>query len=134
VGGAILFALGIDYLLPREWFVSELVMQGDCCHEEIGLFNIISAVVLILLLINALFLHRHHNHEEEFMEETEATCFMVEGMNCSHCAANVEKAIRSVEGVENVSVFLSEKQALVSGNYDEYAVREAVENIGYKIK
>ena len=68
------------------------------------------------------------------MEETEATCFMVEGMNCSHCAANVEKAIRSVEGVENVSVFLSEKQAVVSGNYDEKAVREAVESIGYKIK
>lgn len=134
VGGAVLFALGIDYLLPREWFVSELVMQGDCCHEEIGLFNIISAVVLILLLINALFLHRHHNHEEEFTEETEATCFIVEGMHCSHCAANVEKAIRSVEGVENVSVILSEKQAVVSGNYDENAVREAVESIGYKIK
>lgn len=134
VGGAVLFALGIDYLLPREWFVSELVMQGDCCHEEIGLFNIISAVVLILLLINALFLHRHHHHEEEFTEETEATCFMVEGMHCSHCAANVEKAIRSVEGVENVSVILSEKQAVVSGNYDENAVREAVESIGYKIK
>lgn len=134
VGGAVLFALGIDYLLPREWFVSELVMQGDCCHEEIGLFNIISAVVLILLLINALFLHRHHNHEEEFTEETEATCFIVEGMHCSHCAANVEKAIRSVEGVENVSVILSEKQAVVSGNYDEKAVREAVESIGYKIK
>lgn len=134
VGGAVLFALGIDYLLPREWFVSELVMQGDCCHEGIGLFNIISAVVLILLLINALFLHRHHNHEEEFTEETEATCFIVEGMHCSHCAANVEKAIRSVEGVENVSVILSEKQAVVSGNYDEIAVREAVESIGYKIK
>lgn len=134
VGGAVLFALGIDYLLPREWFVSELVMQGDCCHEGIGLFNIISAVVLILLLINALFLHRHHNHEEEFTEETEATCFIVEGMHCSHCAANVEKAIRSVEGVENVSVILSEKQAVVSGNYDEKAVREAVESIGYKIK
>ena len=134
VGGAVLFALGIDYLLPREWFVSELVMQGDCCHEGIGLFNIISAVVLILLLINALFLHRHHNHEEEFMEEIESTCFIVDGMHCSHCAANVEKAIRSVEGVENVSVILSEKQAVVSGNYDENAVREAVESIGYKIK
>ena len=134
VGGAVLFALGIDYLLPREWFVSELVMQGDCCHEGIGLFNIISAVILILLLINALFLHRHHHHEEEFTTEVEATCFIVEGMNCSHCAANVEKAIRSVEGVENVSVILSEKQAVVSGNYDENSVREAVESIGYKIK
>ena len=135
VGGAILFALGIDYLLPREWFVSELVMQGDCCHEGIGLFNIVSAVVLILLLINALFLHRHHHHHEEALtSEAETTCFMVEGMHCSHCAANVERAIKSVEGVENVSVQLSEKQAVVTGNYDENAVREAVESIGYKIK
>ena len=54
-------------------------------------------------------------------------------MHCSHCAANVEKAISSVEGVESCSVSLSEKSATVSGHADDAAVREAVESIGYAI-
>lgn len=143
VGGAVAFGLGIDYLLPREWFTSGLVMQGSCCAEEgFSLFNTICAVALILMLIYALFLHRLHHHdgcccEEEccccHAEQKECKTYYIEGMHCSHCAANVEKAISSVEGVESCSVILSEKSATVSGHADDAAVREAVESIGYTI-
>lgn len=143
VGGAVAFGLGIDYLLPREWFTSGLVMQGSCCAEEgFSLFNTICAVALILMLIYALFLHRLHHHdgcccEEEccccHAEQEECKTYYIEGMHCSHCAANVEKAISSVEGVESCSVILSEKSATVSGHADDAAVREAVESIGYTI-
>ena len=143
VGGAVAFGLGIDYLLPREWFTSGLAMQGSCCAEEgFSLFNTICAVALILMLVYALFLHRHHHHdgcccEEEcccsHAEQEESKKYYIEGMHCSHCAANVEKAISSVEGVESCSVSLSEKSATVSGHADDAAVREAVESIGYAI-
>ena len=143
VGGAVAFGLGIDYLLPREWFTSGLVMQGSCCAEEdFSLFNTICAVALILMLVYALFLHRHHHHdgcccEEEcccsHAEQEECKTYYIEGMHCSHCAANVEKAISSVDGVESCSVSLSEKSATVSGHADDAAVREAVESIGYAI-
>lgn len=143
VGGAVAFGLGIDYLLPREWFTSGLVMQGSCCAEEgFSLFNSICAVVLILMLVYALFLHRLHHHdgcccEEEccccHAEQEESKTYHIEGMHCSHCAANVEKTISSVEGVESCSVSLSEKSATVSGHADDAAVREAVESIGYAI-
>lgn len=143
VGGAVAFGLGIDYLLPREWFTSGLAMQGSCCAEEgFSLFNTICAVALILMLAYALFLHRHHHHdgcccEEEccccHAEQEESKTYYIEGMHCSHCAANVEKAISSVEGVESCSVSLSEKSATVSGHADDAAVREAVESIGYAI-
>ena len=87
-------------------------------------------------------LHRHHHHdgcccEEEccccHAEQEESKTYYIEGMHCSHCAANVEKAISSVEGVESCSVSLSEKSATVSGHADDAAVREAVESIGYAI-
>lgn len=143
VGGAVAFGLGIDYLLPREWFTSGLVMQGSCCAEEgFSLFNTICAVALILMLVYALFLHRLHHHdgcccEEEccccHAEQEESKTYYIKGMHCSHCAANVEKAISSVEGVESCSVSLSEKSATVSGHADDAAVREAVESIGYAI-
>ena len=134
VGGAIGFGLGIDYLLPRDWFTLGLRMQEGCCTtEELGTFNIICAILFLVLFINALF---HHYHDEEDTCEIDATSkvFHIEGMNCSHCATNVERAIRSIEGVEDVSVSLSENKAIVSGNIDENLIHSAVESLGFKIK
>lgn len=42
----------------------------------------------------------------------------IEGMSCSHCTRAVEKALRSLEGVENVSVSLEDKQAVVESTSD----------------
>ena len=62
--GAILFGLGIDYLLPREWFTSYLVSTTEL-HEETALFSWFCTGLLVALLLNALVLqpllykHRH---------------------------------------------------------------------------
>ena len=132
VGGAIGFGLGIDYLLPRHWFTLGLNMQEGCCTTEgLGTFSILCAILLIVLLINALL----HHHEEETCEiGTTSSVFHIEGMHCSHCAANVERALQSIEGVEDVSVSLSENIAVVSGDFDEKLIHSAVESLGYKIK
>ena len=55
-------------------------------------------------------------------------------MNCNHCAANVEKAIASVPGVEHVEVSLHEGTARVTGSPSADDVQKAVESIGFKIK
>lgn len=137
VGGAVMFGLGIDYLLPREWFTSVLSIQNDCCHNNnMEWFTLSSAILLLLLLINALLRHDHHDECETGNcacgNETSQSLF-IEGMHCSHCAANVERAIRSVEGVEEVSVSLSDKSAKVTGNFDNKEVKKVIEEIGYKI-
>ena len=54
-------------------------------------------------------------------------------MTCSHCAASVERAIRSVAGVSDVKVSVSDKHAVVAGQFDEEAVRKAVESVGFKV-
>jgi len=62
VAGAIFFGLGIDYLLPREWFTANLVAQETCC-EEPSLFSWICTGALALMLFNALVLKKHdHEH------------------------------------------------------------------------
>ena len=58
--------------------------------------------------------------------------FKVEGMSCSHCVMNVERAIRSVEGVEDVKVSLAENSAAIKGNFDLNKIKSAVDAIGYK--
>ena len=56
-------------------------------------------------------------------------------MTCNHCRANVEKVIRSVKGVESVSVDLQSGVATVTGDdIDDKAVKEAVESIGFSIE
>lgn len=135
IAGAILFGVGIDNLLPREWFTHP-VMQHAACHEDgIGLFSYICTGLLLLLLVRALwpFGHHHHHHHEALSHgEARGVTYNIEGMNCNHCAENVRKAIASLEGVEGVEVSLREGKAIVTGSPDEAEVLRAVESIGFK--
>ena len=141
--GAVAFGLGIDYLLPREWFTSSLIMQSGCCHEHISTFGAVCAAVLLGLLVNAWW-HRHSHHHGcdccndscdccDDEEANESTLFHIQGMHCSHCATNVERAIRSLDGVTDVDVDLSAGTARVRGKVDPEAVRQAVEGIGFSV-
>ena len=134
VGGAVLFGLGIDWLLPRQWFTSSLLMQDGCCHTEtISWFSILCTIALLLMLANALLRHHDDEHHHHATTETASTTFHIEGMNCSHCAANVEKAILSVEGVDVADVSLGDKKATVSGNVDREAIIHAIESLGFEV-
>ena len=132
--GAMLFGLGIDYLLPSSWFAVQSRIVETTCHDEgIGLFSYLCAALLLVLLLRALLSGHHHHHHHGLEEAEMASCVLynVEGMNCSHCAENVKKAIAAVEGVEQVEVSLHEGKASVVGSYREEDILLAVENIGF---
>ena len=57
--------------------------------------------------------------------------YKVDGMTCAACVAHVEKAVKSVEGVEEVSVSLLTNSMGVSGNADAASICKAVEDAGY---
>ena len=60
--------------------------------------------------------------------------YRIDGMMCNHCKASVEKAIRALDGVENVEVVLGKKVAIVTGHPSDKAVRTAVEDLGFDFK
>ena len=140
--GAIGFGLGIDYLLPAEWFTPTLVKAAACCDNHVEWFNIGCTILLALLLLYALIDHlrghKHcHCHEGEDSCEAHAghvRQFTIKGMNCSHCAKNAENAIRNVEGIESVSVDLASETATVVGTASDEDISAAVEAIGFEIK
>ena len=147
VGGAIGFALTIDYLLPRHWFTSHLEAMQSCCHEHTPWFNVACSVILLFLLIHALWLryfhkggcgHDHcHCHDEACHCHThadEALRLHITGMSCNHCRANVEQAIKAVPGVTSVEVNLTDAQAIVYGTASPEAIRQAVESIGFGVE
>ena len=61
------------------------------------------------------------------------TVLKIEGMTCMHCKMSVEKALKSVPGVENAQVDLGKKEAVVTGAADRSALAKAVEEAGYQV-
>ena len=139
VSGAIFFGLGIDYLLPREWFATPLAYIHDCHEHGMSWFNLSCLVVLLLLLANA-FIQRYRKPQTcgchggcACHDEEKVWTVTVKGMSCNHCKANVEKAILKVEGVGRVDINLSDGQTVIFGTFDKDNVRKSVEAIGFEM-
>ena len=156
--GAIAFGLGIDYLLPQQWFaVTGGFVEAAHCGHCLSTWDWIFIALFLVLLINAFtarFRHSHelthehehhheheheHHHHEEAAQSEEASVapstiiYQVKGMTCNHCKASVEKALSSVEGVEKVEVDLAKGIAYVQGNHNTQAALDAVNAIGFSI-
>lgn len=138
---AIIFGLGIDYLLPREWFTSPLQHIQNAHDCGISYFNLGCFILLTLLLVNA-FLQRyrgkntcgcHHHDCECETQKSQQTILEIKGMTCNHCKNNVEKSILRVAGVESVETDLATGRAVITGEADVAEIKKAVESIGFEV-
>ncbi len=131
--GAIAFGLAIDYLLPASWFTLPLA-SAACCHSHMSwpVFPTICSAILLGLLIYSFISHRktHHQHNQTISEMT--TIYNIQGMNCHHCRASVEKAIAQTPGVESVSVDLDSAKATVNGSATPESIISAVHSAGFE--
>ena len=151
VGCAILFGLGIDYLLPREWFTAPLV-HIHSCHScsEVPYFNTVCTIVLAILLLNAFIMRYRKSTPSASLvplkqgDNTPCSCeacsiapqsitITVKGMNCNHCKSNVEAAILKIAGAESVNIDLASGRTVVHGNPDKEEIIKAVEALGFSV-
>lgn len=58
----------------------------------------------------------------------------IEGMMCMHCVANVEKTLKAIDGVGEVSVNLDGKYATITGDVADDVLTNAITNAGYEVK
>ena len=58
----------------------------------------------------------------------------ISGMHCASCAGNVERSLRKVKGVKNVSVSLMTNKSIVEAedSVSEEELKQAVARTGYK--
>lgn len=141
IGGAVFFGLGIDYLLPREWFTAPLVQMQSCHDAGISYLHLGSFFLLTALLANA-FVQRYRkpatcscsNHCTTHEAEAQASwTIVVKGMTCNHCKNNVEKAVMQVEGVMQVDIDLTSGQTIVRGKANHESIVQAIESIGFEV-
>ena len=66
-------------------------------------------------------------------ESIMTTTLSIEGMMCGHCQARVEKALKEVAGVTEVTVSLENKNAVVTGEASADVLKQAVVDAGYEV-
>ena len=131
---AISFGLVIDYLLPQAWFSINPLTDGHSGHMHLGWFETTCSIILAVLLLLSAFRKLGINRKKVNITDTEMIkTYKIEGMNCAHCRASVEKAISGVNGVETVEVSLSDGLAKVSGSHDDDEIFNAVRLAGFDI-
>jgi len=59
----------------------------------------------------------------------------IEGMHCASCASNIERSLKKVPGINNVSISLIFKKGTVEAedSVSEEQIKQAVAKTGYKI-
>ena len=136
VVGAIFFGLllnNIDGLLQFSSAVSSHYGHSASTLANKSLFKIICGIILGLLLLNMFIMKWFKkNKKQEVVEGT--VIYQVEGMNCNHCKASVEKALMDLKGVKSAVASLEKHNVVVEGSATEQDVRKAVESVGFEFK
>ena len=128
--GAVTFGTLVDYLQFHGLvnFLGQLVEEDACCHAGPSILSVISGVILVLLLFNALVIKRinnkHNNKKSEQMK-----IYHIKGMTCNHCRQSAERAILNVNGVSSVNVSLEKGEAYVEGQASEEDICSAIDEI-----
>lgn len=134
--GALLFGVIIDYLLPEAWlsYFSITEMVSEHHHFLPYWLSLGSAVLLTLLIINAEIQRYLPKKIKSNMENTtqKNNTYIVKGMTCNHCVANVNKHLTEADNVNTVDVDLSSGRVDIQGDISEDKVKAIVEDIGYE--
>jgi len=103
-------------------------------NENISTFSILLIFVFsVLLTISIVRKIKNKFKKPELGEEMPNKIFLIEGMICNHCAANVKDSLIKIKGVQEVRINLEKKNAVVDGDYNSEEVKEAITKAGYKV-
>ena len=60
---------------------------------------------------------------------------LIEGMHCASCASNIERSLKKLPGIKEVSISLMTKKAIidVDEKVPEEELKRAVSRAGYKV-
>jgi uncharacterized membrane protein YraQ (UPF0718 family)/copper chaperone CopZ len=119
--------------------------EGHVHHEEAtGLgwwIGRVSAVLLVMLLVNALWPRPEQMEtspaEGDLMATNDESSveLVVAGMRCNGCVESVTRALNECDGVSNASVDLSNGRALIRGvGFDRTALTAAIRALGFEVE
>lgn len=137
IGGALLFGLMVDYLLPAHWFAHNHAMHQAHHHQLLpGWLYPASSILLSGILLYAYFekyILRKRGKNNNIPIQPGQMEVIVQGMNCNHCKRNVETNLMTIGGVRSANADLATGKVTLQGeNMDNTAIKNTIEKIGYK--
>lgn len=134
--GAVGFGLIIDYALPKEWFTYFTPEHTNAHDHHILPYWLMvgSGILMVYLTLQAEILKFIPKKTKQMESTNTTTTYAIEGMTCNHCVANVDKNLKEIEGVNDVSVDLQKGEAVVDGTVDASKIQKVIESIGYTFK
>lgn len=134
IGGAILFGLLTNLLIPKEFILDKIMhIHGDGSEHEMlpKWLQLSSALLLIILIVGGYFLQK--NQKKNKMTQAEGIVITVAGMTCSHCEANVKGNLEALKGVTRVVANNQTNSVKIIGSkYKLEKVKDTVNGLGYK--
>ena len=135
IGGATLFGLLINWLIPRELFMEQIVhIHGDGEHEMLPKWlQISSSVLLVGSLIFGYFYERYEKTKKTQLMDFKT--IKVEGMTCSHCEASVNRNLLKLDGIDEVFADKNTSEVKIAGEkIDLKKIEQVIAEIGYQYK
>jgi uncharacterized membrane protein YraQ (UPF0718 family)/copper chaperone CopZ len=141
IGGAIVFGILINELVPREWITGAIptMLHGKAHGYASGWLPWSTSAVLVLLMINGYVQKRITFNRSKKKDQLKSTAmkskihvFKVEGMTCQHCKATVERGVMGLPRVSGVVADPGNDRVTVEADsIDEEEMKAVVEKLSY---
>jgi len=136
IGGAIVFGLLTNWLIPADFILSQMNHNhGDGMEHEMlpAWVGITSSVVLILSLISGYFIERYKKSQKT--ANVTFQTLIVEGMTCSRCEASVIRNLSGLKGIEEVFADRLCSEVKIRGmKVNLVEVEKIIAGLGYQYK
>lgn len=133
IGGAIIFGLLTNYLIPKELLLSAIKHGTHHSSEMLPYwFSLLSTIVLILFLLNATRIW-FINKFKKIDATPSSQILKVEGMTCNHCKNSVETNLLQHPKVKHTEVNLANKTVSIIGTITPTEAEAIIKKLGFRI-
>ncbi|KAF0237073.1 MAG: heavy metal-associated domain-containing [Prolixibacteraceae bacterium] len=133
IGGAIVFGLLTNWLIPADFILSKMVHIHGEGHEHEMLpkwLQLASALFLVFSIAGGYFYSIIKKKNK--MEKVEGITVKVTGMTCSHCEATVKRNLEALAGITNVIADNKSNTVKITGaGINLEKVKSTVNGLGY---
>ncbi len=133
IGGAIVFGLLTNWLIPADFILSKIVhIHGDGHeHEMLPKWLQLGSALFLVFSIAGGYFYSIINKKNK-MEKVEGITVKVTGMTCSHCEATVKKNLEALAGITSVIADNKSNTVKITGSDINLGkVKTTVNGLGY---
>lgn len=130
VSVALLAGISLDLLAPH----LNVASLAHIHHQESSTIDLALGTFLALLFVPFLFKRARVLIPQKSFPQGESMSsetLLVPGMTCQNCVRHVDKAAKSIPGVEGVQIDLTTHQVVVQGIFDLQALKKKLDEEGY---